>query len=163
MNYEPLRELFIAELQDLYSAEQQIARCLPRIIKAAHSPHLKQTLQLHLDESGLHATRLAKILQQMNEPHNEKTCEAMRVLLHEVEERVRDGGDAEIMDVGLIAAVQRVKHYEIAAYGSARTYAEQLGESDSARFLNESLDEETRADLKLNQLARRVNVTRQAA
>jgi ferritin-like metal-binding protein YciE len=163
MNYEPLRELFIAELQDLYSAEQQITHCLPRIIKAAHDARLKQTLQQHHDESGLHVERLSKILHRMNETPNEKTCEAMRVLLHETEERVRDGGDAEIMDAGLIAAMQRVEHYEIAAYNSARTYAELLGESDSARFLSETLEEETRADVRLTQLSRRVHVTRRAA
>ncbi|HUY80645.1 MAG TPA: DUF892 family protein [Acidobacteriaceae bacterium] len=163
MNYEPLRELFIAELQDLYSAEQQIKHCLPRIIKAAHNPHLKQALQQELDESGLHVDRLVKILKRLNQTPIEKSCEAMRVLLHEADERVRDGGDAEIMDAGLIAVMQRVEHYEIAAYSSARTYAEHLNESDSARFLSETLDEETRADLRLNQLARRVNITHRAA
>jgi ferritin-like metal-binding protein YciE len=163
MNYEPLRELFIAELQDLYSAEQQIKHCLPRIIKAAHNPHLKQALQQELDESSMHIDRLVKILKHMNQPPLEKSCDSMRALLHEAVERVCDGGDAEILDAGLIAAMQRVEHYEIAAYGSARTYAEQLGDTDSARFLSETLDEETRADVKLSQLARRVNVAPRAA
>ncbi len=163
MNYEPLRELFIAELQDLYSAEQQITHCLPRIIKAAHDTRLKQALQQHHDESALHVARLSKILKRMNETPNEKTCDGVHVLLHEVEERVRDGGDAEVMDAGLIAAMQRVEHYEIAAYSSARTYAEHLDESDSARFLSETLDEEMRADVRLSQLSRRVRVTRRAA
>lgn len=163
MNYEPLRELFIAELQDLYSAEEKITRSLPRVIKAAHGPKLKQTLHQHHEESALHVERLSKVLHRMNEVPIEKTCQAMHVLLHEVEERVRDGGDPEIMDAGLIAAMQRVEHYEIAAYSSARTYAEQLGESDAARFLSETLDEEMRADIRLSQLAHRVNVIRRAA
>lgn len=163
MNYEPLRELFIAEMQDLYSSERQITQTLPRVLKAAHSPKLKQALQQHHEESCLHLERLARILYRINEAPNEKTCEAMRVLLHEVQERVRDGGDAEIMDAGLIAAMQRVEHYEIAAYSSARTYAEQLGEHDFASFLSETLDEEMRADLRLSQLAHRVHVTRHAA
>jgi ferritin-like metal-binding protein YciE len=163
MNYEALRELFVTELQDLYSAEQQITRCLPRFFKAAHNPKLKQALQQHHEETALHVERLARILLRMKEVPNDKSCHVMHVLLHEVEERVRDGGDAEIMDAGIIAAMQRVEHYEIAAYSSARTYAEQLGESDSARFLSETLDEEMRADLRLSQLAHRVNVVRRAA
>jgi ferritin-like metal-binding protein YciE len=163
MNYEPLRELFIAELQDLYSAEQQITNSLPRIIKAVHDTRLKQALQRHYDESATHVARLVKILQRLKENPNEKTCEAMRVLLHEAVERVSDGGDAEIIDAGLIAAMQRVEHYEIAAYSSARTYAEHLCESESAHFLNETLDEEMSADVKLSQLSRRVSVIRQAA
>ncbi|HTV05407.1 MAG TPA: DUF892 family protein [Acidobacteriaceae bacterium] len=163
MDYEPLRELFVAELQDLYSAELQITRCLPRIAKAARNSHLRQALEQHLDESGLHLAHLTKILKRHNEPPSEKTCEAMRVLLHETEERARDGGDADFIDAGLIAAMQRVLHHTIAVYGSARTFAGLLNDSDASRSLSDALDEETRTDVRLTQLSRRVHVTRRAA
>lgn len=163
MHYECLRELYVADLIDLYAAEHQINRALPRVIQCAQSVGLKRALQKQLDESGRHLDHLSKILHSMNEAFREKTCGAMQVLLHEVHERICDGGDTEIMDAGLITAMQRVVHYTIAAYSSARTYAEHLTESDAARFLSETLDDEMRADLRLSQLAHRVHVVRRAA
>ncbi|MFZ0662194.1 MAG: ferritin-like domain-containing protein [Acidobacteriaceae bacterium] len=163
MKIETLRELLIDELQDLHSAEQQITKALPKLVKASHNPNLKQAFEHHLEETRNHVTRLEQILTRMNESPKGKTCEGMKGLLKEGEERIKDGGEAEVLDAGLISAAQRVEHYEIAAYGSARTHAELLGDQDAVRLLNQTLDEEKAADSKLNQIARTVNVEAKAA
>jgi ferritin-like metal-binding protein YciE len=163
MKIETLRELLIDELQDLHSAEQQITKALPKLIKASHNPQLKQAFEHHLEETKNHVTRLEQILNRMNESPKGKTCEGMKGLLKEGEERVSDGGEAEVLDAGIISAAQRVEHYEIAAYGSARTYAELLGDQEAVRLLNQTLEEEKSADSKLNQVARTVNIEAKAA
>lgn len=163
MKIETLRELLIDELQDLHSAEQQIIKALPKMIKASHNPSLKQVFENHLEETKNHMTRLEQIFKRMNESPKGKTCEGMKGLLKEGEERIKDGGEAEVLDAGIISAAQRIEHYEIAAYGSARTYAELLGDQDAVRLLNQTLEEEKAADSKLNQVARTVNVEAKAA
>lgn len=163
MKIETLRELLIDELQDLHSAEQQITKALPKMAKASHNPSLKQAFEHHLEETRNHVTRLEQIFKRMSESPKGKTCEGMKGLLKEGEERIKDGGEAEVLDAGIISAAQRVEHYEIAAYGSARTYAELLGDQDAVRLLNQTLEEEKAADSKLNQVARTVNVEAKAA
>jgi ferritin-like metal-binding protein YciE len=163
MKIETLRELFIDELQDLHSAEQQITKALPKLIKASHNSQLKQAFENHLEETKNHVTRLEQIFNRMNESPKGKTCEGMKGLLKEGDERVSDGGEAEVLDAGIISAAQRVEHHEIAAYGSARTYAELLGDQEAVRLLNQTLEEEKAADSKLNQVARTVNVEAKAA
>lgn len=163
MKIETLRELFIDEMQDLHSAEQQITKALPKLIKASHNPQLKQAFEHHLEETRNHVTRLEQIFQRMNERPKGKTCEGMKGLIKEGEERVSDGGENEVLDAGIISAAQRVEHYEIAAYGSARTYAELLGDQEAVRLLNQTLEEEKAADSKLNQVARTVNIEAKAA
>lgn len=163
MKIETLRELLIDELQDLHSAEQQITKALPKMIKASHNSALRQAFEHHLEETRNHVTRLDQIFKRMNESPKGKTCEGMKGLLKEGEERIKDGGEAEVLDAGIISAAQRVEHYEIAAYGSARTYAELLGDQDAVRLLNQTLEEEKTADSKLNQVARTVNVEAKAA
>ena len=163
MKIETLRELFIDELQDLHSAEQQITKALPKLIKASHNPQLKQAFEHHLEETKIHVTRLEQIFNRMDESPKGKTCEGMKGLLKEGEERIRDGGEPEVLDAGIISAAQRVEHYEIAAYGSARTYAELLGDQEAVRLLNQTLEEEKAADSKLNQVARTVNIEAKAA
>lgn len=163
MKIETLRELLTDELQDLHSAEQQIVKALPKMVKASHNPQLKQALEHHLEETKSHVTRLEQIFKRMDESPKGKTCEGMKGLLKEGEERISDGGEAEVLDAGIISAAQRVEHYEIAAYGSARTYAELLGEREAVRLLNETLEEEKTADQKLTQVARTVNVGAKAA
>lgn len=162
MKLETLRELFIDELQDLHSAEQQITKALPKLVKASHDSNLKQAFEHHLEETKTHVTRLEQILKRMNQSPKGKTCEGMKGLLKEGEERI-SGGEPEVLDAGLISAAQRVEHYEIAAYGSARTYAELLGEQEAVRLLSETLAEEKAADSKLGQVARTVNVEAKAA
>ena len=163
MKIETLRELLIDKLQDLYSAEQQITKALPKLAKTAHDPNLKKAFEHHLEETRNHVTRLEQIFKRFKEEPKGKTCEAMKGLLKEGEERISDGGEAEVLDAGLIAAAQRVEHYEIAAYGSARTYAELLGEQEAVRLLGETLAEEKAADAKLTQVAKSVNVEAKAA
>lgn len=163
MKIETLRELLIDELQDLHSAELQITKALPKMVKASHNPSLKQTFEHHLEETKNHATRLEQVFKRMNESPKGKTCEGMKGLIKEGEERIKDGGEPEVLDAGIISAAQRIEHYEIAAYGSARTYAELLGDHDTVRLLNQTLEEEKAADSKLNQVARTVNVEAKAA
>lgn len=163
MKIETLRDLFVDELQDLHSAEQQITKALPKLVKASHNPNLKQAFEHHLEETKHHVMRLEQILKRMNENPKGKTCEGMKGLLEEGEDRVSHGGEAEVLDAGIIAAAQRVEHYEIAAYGSARTYAELLGDQAAVRLLSETLAEEKAADSKLTQVARTVNVEAKAA
>jgi len=163
MKIETLRELLIDELQDLHSAELQITKALPKMVKASHNPSLKQAFEHHLEETKNHATRLEQVFKRMNESPKGKTCEGMKGLIKEGEERIKDGGEPEVLDAGIISAAQRIEHYEIAAYGSARTYAELLGDHDTVRLLNQTLEEEKAADSKLNQVARTVNVEAKAA
>lgn len=163
MKIETLRELLIDELQDLHSAEQQIVKALPKMVKASHNPQLKQAFEHHLEESKNHVTRLEQIFKRINESPKGKTCEGMKGLLKEGEERISDGGEAEVLDAGIISAAQRVEHYEMAAYGSARTYAELLGDQEAVQLLSQTLEEEKAADHKLNQVARTVNIEARAA
>lgn len=163
MKIETLRELLIDELQDLHSAEQQIVKALPKMVKASHNPQLKQAFEHHLEETKNHVTRLEQIFKRINESPKGKTCEGMKGLLKEGEERISDGGEAEVLDAGIISAAQRVEHYEMAAYGSARTYAELLGDQEAVRLLSQTLEEEKAADHKLNQVAKTVNIEAKAA
>jgi len=163
MKTETLRELMIDELQDLHSAEQQIVKALPKLVKAAHNPSLKRAFEHHLEETKNHVTRLDNIFKRLGESTKGKTCEGMKGLIKEGEERISDGGEPEVLDAGIISAAQRVEHYEIAAYGSARTYAELLGDREAVRLLSETLEEEKAADAKLTQVARTVNVEAKAA
>jgi ferritin-like metal-binding protein YciE len=163
MKLSTLRELFIDELKDLYSAETQITKALPKLVKACAAPALKQAFEHHLEETKNHVSRLEQIFDQLNESPKGKTCEAMKGLLKEGDERLGEDGDPDVLDAGIIAAAQRVEHYEIAAYGSARTYAELLGEREAVRLLSETLEEEKAADSKLTQVAQKINVEAKAA
>jgi ferritin-like metal-binding protein YciE len=163
MKIETLRELFVDELQDMHSAEQQITKALPKIVKASHDPNLRQALEHHLEETKNHVMRLEQVLKSMHENPKGKTCEGMKGLLKEGEDRISAGKPGEVLDAGIISAAQRVEHYEIAAYGSARTYAELLGNQEAVRLLSETLQEEKNADAKLNEIARKVNVEAKAA
>lgn len=163
MKIKTLRELMIDELQDLHSAEQQIVKAFPKFARASHNPSLKHALEQHVEETRNHLTRLENIFKRLNHPTGGKTSEGMKGLLKEAEMRISDGGEPDVLDAGLISAIQRIEHYEIAAYGSVRTYAELLGDHEAVRLLNETLDEEKAADAKLNQVARAVYVEAKAA
>jgi len=163
MKLETLRELLIEELKDLHSAETQITKALPKLVKASSAPALQQAFEHHLEETKNHVTRLEQIFDRLNESPKGKTCEGMKGLLKEGEERMGEKGEPEVLDAGLIADAQRVEHYEIAAYGSARTYAELLGEREIVCLLSETLEEEKAADTKLTQVAKRVNLEAKAA
>ncbi|HZD50454.1 MAG TPA: ferritin-like domain-containing protein [Silvibacterium sp.] len=163
MKLETLRELYIDELKDLYSAETQITKALPKLVETATNSALRQAFEHHLEETRNHVTRLEQIFEGLDESPKGKTCEGMKGLLKEGDERAGEDGDADVLDAGLISAAQRVEHYEIAAYGSARTYAELLGEKEAVRLLTDTLEEEKAADTKLTQVARKINVEAKAA
>jgi ferritin-like metal-binding protein YciE len=163
MKLETMKLLLLDELQDLYSAETQITKALPKMAKASSTPELKHAFESHLQETEGHVQRLEKIFKQLKENPKGKTCEGMKGLLKEGEERIKGGGEHDVLDAGLISAAQRVEHYEIAAYGSARTYAELLGENEIATLLDKTLEEEKTADEKLTKVAKKVNVRAEAA
>jgi ferritin-like metal-binding protein YciE len=163
MKLETMKGLLLDELQDLYSAETQIPKALPKMAKASSASDLKHAFESHLQETEGHVQRLETIFKHLKESPKGKTCEGMKGLLKEGDERVKEGGEPEVLDAGLISAAQRVEHYEIAAYGSARTYAELLGESEIVRLLEKTLEEEKAADQKLTKVAKKVNVKAQAA
>jgi ferritin-like metal-binding protein YciE len=162
MKLESLDDLFLEELADLHSAEQQLVRALPRMAKAAGHPRLKAAFERHLEETRSQLQRLDTIVSNLERKPKSKTCKAMKGLLDEGEELLKASGDAAVVDAGLISAAQRVEHYEIAAYGCARTFAELLGDERAAAALETSLKEEKAADAKLTEIARQL-VNTQAA
>jgi ferritin-like metal-binding protein YciE len=151
--FETLRDLYVNELRDLYSAETQLVQALPKMAAAATSSQLKEAFTAHLEETEGHVTRLEEIFDALGEEPSGETCKAMEGLIAEGEEYVKASGDRDVRDAGLIGAAQRVEHYEIAGYGTARTLATRLGESEAADKLQTTLDEEEEADRKLTAIA----------
>ena len=163
MKNETLRELLVEELKDLYSAETQLTKALPKVAKHAADPELKKAIENHLKETEGHVQRLEQIFEKLDESPKGKTCEGMKGLITEADERIKDGGEPAVLDAGLIADAQRVEHYEISAYGSARTFANLLGEKEVVRLLEQTLKEEKAADEKLTSIAESINVEAKAA
>ena len=158
MEMESLKELFVDELKDLYSAENQILKALPKMIKKATSAELKQGFEKHLKETEGHVERLDKIFQELDESPRGKKCKGMEGIIEDGKELMEKDAEPEVMDAGLIGAAQHVEHYEIAGYGCVRTYAELLGLEKIAKLLQKTLDEEAATDEKLTELARNINV-----
>jgi len=152
-----LHNAFVDELRDLYSAENQITKALPQMIEAASSDKLKQAFQEHLDVTKNQIDRLKQVFKQLNESPSGETCKAMQGLIEEGSEVVEKNGNAQVKDAVLIAAAQKIEHYEIAGYGTVRTYAEMLGFEDAADLLQETLDEESETDEKLTELSEEIN------
>jgi ferritin-like metal-binding protein YciE len=148
-----LRDLYIEELQDLYSAEEQIIDALPQLASAATSPDLERALTEHLEQTTVHRERLALILRGLNAQPAGHRCEGMAGLIKEGRERLRQDSPSDVTDAALISAAQRVEHYEIAGYGTARTYARLLGDWEGERLLQQTLDEEGATDHRLTDLA----------
>lgn len=148
-----LNELLINELRDLYSAESQLIQALPKMAEAASDPRLKSAFEMHLRETGEQAARLENIFSELGEKPTGETCKAMEGLVKESSDYVRAGGNPDVRDAGLIGAAQRVEHYEMAGYGTARALATRLGLSDIAQLLQTTLDEEAAADHKLTDIA----------
>ena len=153
-----LEELFVEQLQDLYNAENQLIKALPAMAKAAHSPALKAGFEAHFEQTKEHAARLEQIFAELGEEADGKKCQAMLGLIKEGKEMISEKASPEIKDVGLIAAAQRVEHYEIAGYGCVRTYATILGHTDAAKTLQTTLDEEAATDKKLTAIAEKLNL-----
>lgn len=159
MKLNTLHDLFIDELKDLYSAETQLVQALPKMARAASSSELQKAFEHHLDQTREHVQRIEKIFSEFDASPKGKKCVGMEGLIEEGKEVVKMGGQPEVLDAGLIGAAQRVEHYEIAGYGTARAHAEQMGHSQVVRLLQQTLEEEEAADEKLTQIAKnQVNV-----
>lgn len=156
MKLNSLHDLYVDELKDLYNAEHQILKALPKMVKAATSPDLAQAFQDHLGETEGQVERLDKIFKKLDVSPKGKKCKAMEGLLEEGKEVMEEDADPTVRDAALIAAAQRVEHYEMAGYGCVRTFAQLLGYDDAAELLQETLDEEGNADKKLTELAESV-------
>ncbi len=153
MKLDTLKDLYILELKDLYSAEKQIIVALPKMAKAATNAKLAAGFKEHLEQTKEHAARLEKILSGLGQTTRGPKCKGMEGALKEGAEMIEEEADEEVRDAGLIGAAQRVEHYEMAGYGCARTYAELLGEKEAAKLLQTTLDEEGETDKKLTKLA----------
>jgi ferritin-like metal-binding protein YciE len=163
MKLENLQQLYLKELRDLYDAENQITGALPKLIDAANNSELKNALQEHLDVTKKQIGRLEQIFQALNEKPSGETCKGMKGVIKEGDEIISAGGDPSTVDAGIISAAQRVEHYEMAGYGTVRNYAKLLGQEEHARLLQQTLDEEEKADKTLTQIASTVNVEAKAA
>jgi ferritin-like metal-binding protein YciE len=158
MELKTLDDVLEAELKDLYSAEKQLVEALPDIAEAASSDKLKDAVNEHLEETRGHVRRLEQVFEAIGVKPQAEHCDGMEGLISEGSEVAEMKGDGDARDAALIGAAQRVEHYEIAAYGTARTIAKQLGHDDAAKLLSETLDEESAADEKLTKIAESVNV-----
>jgi ferritin-like metal-binding protein YciE len=149
MSLDSLQSLFLEELKDMYHAEKQLVQALPRMAKAAGAPSLQQAFTTHLAETKGHVERLERIFQDLGQTARGKRCKGMEGLVEEGKQILEEEGEAAVIDAALIAAAQRVEHYEIAAYGCLRAYAQLLGHRRAVTLLGETLAEEEAADKKL--------------
>jgi ferritin-like metal-binding protein YciE len=162
MKLESLKDLYLEQLKDLYSAETQLVDALPKMAEAANSPDLRKAFTDHLRQTEEHVRRLERVFQDLQQSPKGHVCEGMKGLIKEGEEMLKMKGDPAVLDAGLIAAAQRVEHYEMAGYGTVRTFAEQLGKSQHASLLERTLQEEKETDERLSALAEsHVNVEAQ--
>ena len=152
---ETLHELLIDEVKDLYSAENQLVKALPKMAKAAQTPQLRQAFEMHLRETEGHVKRLERVAEQLGGSPRGKKCVGMEGLVAEGKELLAEKPEPDVLDAGLIGAAQKVEHYEMAAYGTARVHAEQLGLGQIAGMLQQTLDEEAAANEKLTAIAER--------
>lgn len=153
MELNTLRDLYIDELKDLWSAEKQLVKALPKMAKAANDPELSKAFMTHLRQTERQVQRLEQIFEELGESPRGKKCVGMEGLIEEGNELIKEKPDDDVLDAGLISKAQHVEHYEIAGYGTVRTYAQVLGEERQAQLLQETLDEEGEANKLLTQLA----------
>jgi ferritin-like metal-binding protein YciE len=164
MKLDSLEKLYVDELRDLYNAENQLLKALPKMAKRASHQELKQAFEEHLEQTKGQVERLEEIFEKLDEKPTGKTCKAMKGLVEEGSEFMKEDGDESVLDAGLISAAQKVEHYEIAAYGTVRTFANMLGDNEAAELLQRTLDEEGETDKRLTELAESVvNVDAPAA
>lgn len=156
-NLDSLRKLYIDQLEHLHSAETQITKALPKMIDKSSDPQLKQALETHLQETRGHVTRLEQILRECAGSVDSKKSKGIAALITEGEDVITDAADDAVQDAGIIAAAQKVEHYEMAAYGTVRTFAEILGETQQANLLQKTLEEEKHADSVLTQISDSAN------
>jgi ferritin-like metal-binding protein YciE len=153
MKMETLQDLYVAELKDIYDAENQILKALPKMAKAAKSSELRSLFEDHLQETQVHVDRLEEIFDRLETKAKGKKCKGMEGLIAEAKEMMAEDMEDDVLDAALIAAAQKVEHYEIASYGCVRTYAEQLGRDEELELLQETLDEEKEMDERFSELA----------
>ena len=153
MEMTDLQDLMVDNLKDLYSAETQLLKALPKVAKGVENSQLRQAIQVHLKETEEHVRRLEQIFSDLGEKPTGKKCKGMEGLIEENKEKLEEDAEPEVMDAGLIVGCQKVEHYEIAGYGSAVTFAKLLGNDEAARLLAQTLDEEERTDKKLTEIA----------
>ena len=152
-NAETLHDLMLDELKDIYDAERQLTKALPKMMKKASSDELRQALEDHLQQTEQHVERLEQVFEQLGETAKAKKCIGMRNLIAEGDEMIKEAEDDDARDAVMIASAQKVEHYEIASYGTLRTWANQMGHTDVAEILETTLEEEKEADQKLTQIA----------
>ena len=157
MKHNALKDLYIDELKDIYDAESRLVKALPKLAKAATSGELRSGFEAHLEQTRGHVERLEEIFNGLDEKPTGKKCNAMAGLVKEGEETMDEDFEGEVMDAALIAAAQRVEHYEIAAYGTVCEFAKVLGEMKHASLLEKTLEEESQTDQKLTKLAKKIN------
>ena len=157
MTKNSLNELYVDELKDLFSAENQLVKALPKMAKAASSEELRQGFEDHLEQTKEHVARLEQIFESIGESAKGKKCLGMEGLVKEGAEIMDEDFDSDVMDAALTSAAQRVEHYEIAAYGTVRDYAELLNQREQASLLQETLDEEKETDRRLTELSKKIN------
>jgi len=148
-----LHELFLEELADIYNAEQQLTKALPKMAKAAEAEELRQAFEEHLQQTEEQITRLDQVFETLDESMKRKTCKAMQGLIEEGNEVMQEYKGSPAIDAALIAAAQKVEHYEIATYGTLCTWAEQMGHQEALELLKQSIDEEETTDERLTELA----------
>ena len=158
MKIDSLHALYLNELRDLYHAEKQIVKALPKMIENTNSTDLRTALSSHLEETRGHVTRLERVFRLHGEEPKTETCQGMKGIIDEGDDIVGHDENLNVRDAGIIAGAQKVEHYEIASYGSVRTWAEQMGHQESATLLQQTLDEEKRADEKLTKIASTLNI-----
>ena len=156
MKLNTLQKLYTDELRDLYNAENQLLKALPKMAKAASSEELKEAFEQHLEQTKGHVKRLEQVFEELDEKPKGKTCRAMKGLIEEGSEVLEEDGENSVRDAGIIVAAQKVEHYEIAGYGSVRTFAHLLGQNKAAELLQATLDEESETNEVLNRLAESV-------
>jgi ferritin-like metal-binding protein YciE len=153
MKMQTLKDLYIDELKDVFDAENQIAKALPKMAKAASNEELRAAIEQHLDQTQTQIERLEQIFEELGEKAKGEKCEATKGLLEEAKKMMEEAEDEDVRDAAIIGSAQKVEHYEIAAYGTLRTYAELLGFDEQAELLQETLDEEKETDENLTELA----------
>jgi ferritin-like metal-binding protein YciE len=153
MAVKSVNDLLMDELQDIYHAEKQLVKALPKMAKKAKSDQLRQAVEHHLEETKGHVQRLEQVFEKLDARPRAKRCEAMEGLIEEAEELMGEIATPEVLDAAMIAAAQKVEHYEIASYGTLNALAEELGHTEAARLLEQTLNEEKAADQKLNEIA----------
>ncbi len=153
MKLDTLKTLYVNELRDLYNAENQLLKALPKMAKGATSEELQDAFEKHLEQTRTHVERLEEVFEELGEKPKGKTCKAMKGLIDEGSEILKENGEESVIDAGIIVAAQKVEHYEIASYGSVRTFAQLLGKDMSAELLQTTLEEESETNELLNKLA----------